>query len=57
MDNLSNKPSSRVVVVIFVFFVILAAVLAWLWRANHLARFFPNGIKARYGLIVDDPLK
>jgi len=58
MVNASNKPSSRVgIFLIFVSFIILVAVLAWLWHAKLLAHFIPNGTKARYGLVADDPLK
>jgi len=54
----SNKPSSRYgTLLIFVGFVILAAAVAWLWRANVLARILPDGLKARYSLVADDPLK
>ena len=57
MVDSSITPSSRVgISLIFVVFIIIVAVLAWAWRAN-LAALLPNGIKARYGLVADDPLK
>jgi hypothetical protein len=58
MVESSNTPSSRIgISLIFVLFVILAAALAWAWRANLLAHLLPDGVKARYGLVPDDPLK
>jgi hypothetical protein len=58
MVDTSSKPSSRVgIIVIFVGFIIFAAVFAWLWRSNSFAHLLSNGMKARYSLISDDPLK
>lgn len=54
----SIKPSSRHgIVLFFVGLVIFVAAVALLWRANVLARILPDGLKARYSLVADDPLK
>jgi len=57
--NSSKSPSSSQfgISLIVVILVIIAAVFAWLWRETLLARLLPDGIKARYGLVADDPLK
>jgi len=58
MVDSSNTSSSRIgISLIFVLFIIIAAALAWAWRANFLAHLLPDGVKARYGLVADDPLK
>jgi len=58
MIDSSNASSSRIgISLIFVLFIILVAALAWVWRANLLAHLLPDGVKARYGLVSDDPLK
>jgi len=59
-ESISVEPiinsSTQFGISLVVILVIVGAVLAWLWREN-LARLLPDGIKARYGLVADDPLK